>query len=128
MRRALLIGAVLSAGVYLYGCGGGGGGSTTGSTTPVLLYFTDDASIYPVVEVTIHEVNLCKDPTCTDKVNLFQSADGLSIDLTNLNGVLQYVDTSNVPAGSYPRLEIVLSQNATICDNSGVCHDARMSR
>ena len=121
MKGKILLGAILSSGLIAYNCGGGGG---SGGGYPVSLYFTDDASMYPVVEVTVYEVSLCNDPACQSRVQLFQDTNGMTIDLTNLNGVLRYIDTATVPEGSYPRLEVVLSQQATICDNSGQCHDA----
>jgi len=74
--------------------------------------------------VTIYEINLCKDPVCSEKVSLFSDPNGITIDLTDLNGVLQYIDTVNVPEGNYPRLEIILDQKAQICDNSGTCNEA----
>ncbi|GEM_PF-851983 len=119
-ERLLLMGAILGVGILAYSCGGGSGTSTT----PVALYFTDDASIYPVVEITYYEVNLCQDPACTNKVNLFSDQNGVTVDLTNLNGVLQYIGSANVPEGSYPRLEVILARDATICDNSGNCYNA----
>ncbi len=128
MKKLVLLGAIFGSGLLAYNCGGGGGVDTTSSETSgssaVSLYFTDDASVYPVVEVTVYEVSLCSDPSCQNKIQLFQDTNGIVIDLTNLNGVLQYIDTTTVPEGSYPRLEVVLSQQATICDNSGQCHDA----
>ncbi len=121
MGKKILMSAGLIVGALLYSCGGGGGGDTT----PVSLYFTDaPASNFPVVEVTVYEVSLCSDPACNDKVNLFSDPNGIKVDLTDLNGVLQYVDTVNIPQGSYSRLEIILDQKARICDNTGTCNDA----
>ncbi len=119
-KKTVLLSAVFAGGVLLSACGGGG----SGSSSPISLYFTDDASMYPVVNVTVYEVSLCSDPACQNKVQLFQNTNGLTVDLTNLNGVLQYIDTTTIPEGSYPRLEVVLSQQANICDNNGQCHDA----
>ncbi len=122
MVKKLLLPAVVSAVLLAYSCGGG---STSGDSAPVSLYFTDaPANLFPVVEVTVYEVNLCSDPACTDRVNLFSDPNGVTIDLTDLNGVLQYIDTVNIPQGSYARLEIVLDQKARICDNSGTCSEA----
>ncbi len=121
MGKKKLLTAVFGAGMIAYSCGGG----TSGDSTPVSLYFTDaPASSFPVVEVTVYEVNLCRDPACTEKVALFSDQNGVTIDLTDLNGVLQYIDTVTVPEGNYTRLEIVLDQNARICDSTGTCNDA----
>ncbi|ADC88761.1 hypothetical protein Thal_0124 [Thermocrinis albus DSM 14484] len=107
--------------VFAAGCGGGGGGSSSGS---VPLYFTDDASIYPSVTVKVYQVNLCSDNNCNTKVNLYDNQNGLAVDLAKLNGVLQYINTANVPQGTYNRLEIILDKNLTITDPDGINHDA----
>ncbi|MFN4013272.1 MAG: DUF4382 domain-containing protein [Aquificaceae bacterium] len=45
------------------------------------------------------------------------------MDLSKLNGVLQYINTTNVPQGTYNRLEVILDKNLTIVDN-GTSHPA----
>lgn len=124
MKKVMLLGALFGAGAVFYSCGGGGGTTSQTDSSTVALYFTDDASMYPVVEVTVHEVNLCKDPKCSNKVNLFADGQGITINLSELSGVLQYIDSANIPQGEYSRLEIILSKNAVICDSSGQCHSA----
>ncbi len=110
VKKLILSTAILAGGAFWASCGGGGAGSS-----PVALYFTDvPGDQFSSVEVTVYEVNLCKDPACTDKVNLFRDTSGVKVDLKKLSAVLQYVDTVNIPAGNYSRLEIVLGQNVTI--------------
>jgi len=122
-KKILMMGAIFGAGIFAYNCGGGESGA--GESGTISLYFTDaPADMYPVVEVTVYEANLCRDATCTDKVNLFSDPNGIVIDLTNLNGILQYIDTANIPQDTYSRLEIILAQRATICDNTGTCNPA----
>lgn len=105
----------------LISCGGGGGGTATG---PVALYFTDDASVYPSINVKVYEVNLCSDNQCQQRVNLFSNQSGLNLDLAKLNGILQYINTANIPQGTYNRLEVVMDKSLTITDNNSQQHDA----
>lgn len=119
--RKLLGSAVL--GLWFLGSCGGGGSSN--QSAPLSLYFTDDMSIYSSVKVKVYEVNLCSDNQCQQKVNLFSSQQGLEVDLAKLNGVLQYINTSNIPQGTYSRLEVVMDKNLEITDNQ--THQAQFS-
>jgi len=76
------------------------------------------------VVVKVYEVNLCSERTCQNKVNLFTSQNGLEIDLAKLNGVLQYINTAEIPQGTYNRLEVVMDKNLTITDNDSQQHQA----
>jgi len=76
------------------------------------------------VLVKVYEVNLCSDNQCQNKVNLFTNQQGLEVDLSKLNGILQYINTANIPQGTYNRLEVILDKNLTIIDGSGVYHPA----
>ncbi len=122
----ILFGA-MALGSLLAACGGGGGsaGSATGQTNGVSLFFTDDpATKFSSVTVTVYEVNLCSDNSCNNKVSLFSSTQGLEVDLSKLNGILQYINTANIPQGTYNRLEVVMGKNLTIVDASGNSHPA----
>ncbi len=57
-------------------------------------------------------------------MNLFTSQQGLEVDLSKLNGILQYISTANIPQGTYNRLEVVMDRNLKIVDSSGQSHDA----
>lgn len=129
MKKVML--GLISSALLLNACGGGGSsstgvssGSSGSSTSAVSLYFTDDASIYPAVNVKVYEVNLCSDNQCNQKVNLFKDQNGLTTNLAKLNGVLQYINTSNIPQGTYNRLEVIMDQKLTITDQQNVNHDA----
>ncbi len=126
MLEAVLVVIVVSLGFLFVACGGGsgtgGGGSQTGS---VSLYFTDTpADVYSSVLVKVYEVNLCSDYQCQNKVNLFTNQQGLEVDLSKLKGILQYINTSNIPQATYNRLEVVMDKNLTIVDGSGNSHAA----
>ncbi len=126
MRKwiSMLIGlvVVILSGLFFTACGGGGGGTQTGS---VSLFFTDSpANVYSSVLVKVYEVNLCSDNQCQNKVKLFTNQQGLEVDLSKLNGILQYINTANIPQETYNRLEVILDKNLTIIDGSGVSHSA----
>lgn len=126
MRKwiSMLIGlvVVILSGLFFTACGGGGGGTQTGS---VSLFFTDSpANVYSSVLVKVYEVNLCSDNQCQNKVKLFTNQQGLEVDLSKLNGILQYINTANIPQETYNRLEVILDKNLTIIDGSGVSHPA----
>jgi hypothetical protein len=124
MRREWILAGVCA---LIFSCGGGGGGSSGGSpsgSSSVSLYFTDDASNYPEILVKVYEVNLCSDNACQQKVSLFTSQQGLEVDLAKLNGVYQYITTTNIPQGTYNRLEVVMDKNLTITDQSNQQHQA----
>jgi hypothetical protein len=104
---------------FVFSCGGGGGGSSSSGSSSVSLYFTDDASVYPEILVKVYEVNLCSDNVCQQKVSLFTNQQGLQVDLAKLNGVYQYITTTNIPQGTYNRLEVVMDKNLTITDQNG---------
>jgi hypothetical protein len=109
---------------FVFSCGGGGGSGGSGGSSPsgsgsVSLYFTDDASMYPEILVKVYEVSLCSDNACQQKVSLFTSQQGLQVDLAKLNGVYQYITTTNIPQGTYNRLEVVMDKNLTITDQNG---------
>uniref|UniRef100_A0A7C5WY51 DUF4382 domain-containing protein n=1 Tax=Thermocrinis ruber TaxID=75906 RepID=A0A7C5WY51_9AQUI len=112
----------------IFSCGGGGdgvgGGSSSSGTSSVSLYFTDDASMYPEILVKVYEVNLCSDHACQQKVSLFTSQQGLQVDLAKLKDVYHYINTTNIPQGTYNRLEVVMDKNLTITDQSGQQHQA----
>jgi hypothetical protein len=121
MRREWILAGLCA---FVFSCSGGGGGSSSSGSSSVSLYFTDDASVYPEVLVKVYEVNLCSDNVCQQKVNLFTSQQGLQVDLAKLNGVYQYMNTTNIPQGTYNRLEVVMDKNLTITDQGGQQHQA----
>jgi hypothetical protein len=123
MRKEWIL-AGFCALIFSCGGGGGGGGSSSSGTSSVSLYFTDDASVYPEILVKVYEVNLCSDNLCQQKVSLFTNQQGLQVDLAKLNGVYQYITTTNIPQGTYNRLEVVMDKNLTITEQNGQQHQA----
>ncbi|NPB06105.1 MAG: DUF4382 domain-containing protein [Aquificae bacterium] len=128
-KKALLASALFISSIVAYNCGGGGGGgdatATTGTTTatvPLSVYVTD-APVDPtkdisVLETTVYEVYLCEsvDPNagCVNPVQVFSDANGVTVDLTNLEDVLHFIDTSQVPEGTYGGLMVVVSKTGTV--------------
>jgi hypothetical protein len=116
MRREWMLAGLCA---FVFSCGGGGGGGSPSGSSTVSLYFTDDASMYSEILVKVYEVSLCSDNACQQKVSLFANQQGLQVDLAKLNGVYQYITTTNIPQGTYNRLEVVMDKNLTITDQNG---------
>ncbi|MEJ5339399.1 MAG: DUF4382 domain-containing protein [Aquificaceae bacterium] len=96
-------------------CGGGGGGSPTIRAD---LYITDaQENTYQSVIVRIYEINLCSDNACQSKINLFTNQQGVEIDLKRLENVMQYLNTGDIPQGTYNRLEVILDKNLSVDNN-----------
>ncbi len=113
-RKVLIGGALLTSALYLYSCGG-----TSSSPQNVDLYLTDaPATDFPSIVVNVKEVSLCNTGTNTCH-SLYKSSTGINVDLTQLNGVMHYVGSSTVPSGNYNRLQVRISQSATVVDNQG---------
>ena len=118
MKHLVVIIGLMMA-VMVHGCSDNGGGGA------VPLYVTDaPGDQFPRVEITLFDVNLCDDHLCEQTVNLFHSDTGLVINLTGLDGVLQYITTATVPGGTYNRLELILGNTATITDDTAATHPA----
>ncbi len=121
-KKFLLISAVLGAGVLAYSCGGGGGTTVSdntgaGGTVTIASYITDaPASQFPVFEATLYSIKLCNDTGCQ---TIFSDQNGMTVDLTELRGVMRYLGTSQIPAGTYSRVEIEVSSTVNAVDNNG---------
>lgn len=119
-KKKLLAFAVLGAGLVVYGCGGGGSstsGPTVGNTAGLATYITDaPADQFPVFEVTLYEIRLCNNTGCQV---LFSDSNGMSVDLTELEGVMRYLGTSNIPAGVYTSIEVDIANSVRVVDNNG---------
>ncbi len=113
-RKVLIGGALFTSALYFYSCGG-----TSSSPQNVDLYLTDaPATDFPSIVVNVKEVSLCNTGTNTCH-SLYKSSTGINVDLTQLNGVMHYVGSSTVPSGNYNRLQVRISQSATVVDNQG---------
>ena len=110
----------------LVACGGSGSGDS--GNTRVAVYVTDaPGDVYSGVNVTLYDLRLCHDARCADTVSLFHSDAGLTLPLHELDGVLQYLNTVEIPAGSYNRLEAILDRDLSIADAGGVVHPAQFA-
>jgi len=124
-KKALLAGAIFLSSIVAYNCGGGGGGSEitlTPSGSTLDLYVTD-APINPstdisVLEATVYSVYLCESVNpiegCINPVQIFSDPNGLTVDLTNLEDVLHFVDRSQVPDGTYGGIMVVVSKTGNV--------------
>lgn len=121
-RAAVVAGALAGS---LVACGGSGDDS---GNTRVSVYVTDaPGDVYAGVNVTLYDLRLCHDARCADTVSLFHSDAGLTLPLHELDGVLQYLNTVEIPAGSYNRLEAILDRDLTIADAGGGVHPAQFA-
>lgn len=103
---------IILAGLF-YACGGGGGGTQSGT---VALYLTDDISDYQQVTATVNKVQLLKTGSTTTCVIL---ADPVTVDLTNLAGVMQLVNVSSCPAVPYNRIHIEFAKAVELTNEAG---------
>jgi len=81
------------------------------------VYITDapaDINLLSSLEVTLYSIDLCRDTACNDTVNVFSSNTGVTIDLTNLEGVLHYIDTAQVPQEQFQAMKIEVAQSETV--------------
>jgi hypothetical protein len=109
---ALIAGALMLVGL-LYSCGGGGASSDTGT---VALYVTDDIADYQQVSATINSVQLRH--TGTGAVcDVFTGP--LTVDLTNLDGVLQLIDVTACRAVPYNRIHIEFAKSVELTSAAG---------
>jgi hypothetical protein len=121
MKRLLfpILASSIIAATLLYACSGGGGG--TGGTLPasgagtttgsVGLYLTDDMSMYSQVTATVNKVQLIH-------TGLGRSCDLLtfpvSVNISNMAGIMQLVDVSQCPAGPYNRYRILFDKSVQL--------------
>jgi len=118
-KKALIGGVTLTSALLIYSCGG-----TSSSPQNVDLYLTDaPATDFPSIIVNVKEISLCNTGTGTCH-SLYKSSTGINVDLTQLDGVMHYVGSATVPSGSYNRLQVRLSQSATVVDNNGNQNEA----
>ena len=125
-KKALLAGAIFVSSILAYNCGGGGGGTTADSGT-LSVYLTDAPPAgLSVLELSVYKVELCKDANCTQTEVVFSNPNGVSVDLTNLEGTLLYLETENVPAGQYSGVKITTS-NRGVAVYQGVVGDVSIN-
>jgi hypothetical protein len=120
MKRFLfpaLTSSIIAA-ALLYACSGGGGGGgaflTNGANSmkgTVGMYLTDDMSLYTQVTATVERVQLLKTGTGTS-CDLLTSP--VSINISNMAGIMQLVDVTQCPPGSYNRFSMQFDQAVSL--------------
>ncbi len=121
-RRILILASagifvLLSAAMLLYSCGGGGGSA---STATVALYVTDDMSGYQQVNATINRIDLVNTGS-GNSCNVFTGP--LTLDISNLAGIMQLIDVGSCPAVPYNRIHIEFAKSVALMDASGNTSD-----
>ena len=105
---------IFAAAITFYACGGGGGGGGGGMTSGSLaLYVTDDMSNFKQVTTTLNKVQLINTGTSTICDVL---TNPVSLDITNLSSVLQLLNVSTCPSGTYNRIHLEFSKGVAVTD------------
>ncbi|NOZ26283.1 MAG: DUF4382 domain-containing protein [Nitrospirae bacterium] len=111
-RMVVLVTLLLAVAGLLYSCGGG---DTTTRTASV--YITDDVTdAYDQVIVTIYKVEFVN-AVDNSVVTAFESAEGLTYDLSELSGVLEKLGT--LPEGSYSAVRVTVGEELLLVDKAG---------
>jgi Domain of unknown function (DUF4382) len=108
---------VLALSLILWGCGGGGSNGQGGGTGTLHVSLTDAAACgFDEVNVTVSKVRVHQSSNADENEAGWSDIDLLSpqkIDLTSLvNGVLQDLGQTALPAGHYTQLRLVLVPNS----------------
>jgi Domain of unknown function (DUF4382) len=99
--------------VLLYSCGGSGGGSSSGK---VSLFLADDISDYQQVTATITAIQLLNTGS-GDSCTILTAP--VTVDITNLAGVMQLVDVSSCPAVPYNRIHMEFAKTVNLMNAAG---------
>ncbi|MDA8098402.1 MAG: DUF4382 domain-containing protein [Nitrospiraceae bacterium] len=103
-----LVSTLMLVGGLLYSCGGSGSGIPSG---PVALFLTDDISDFQQVTATVNRVDLIHTGT-NASCNVFTGP--VTVDITNLSGVMQLISLTNCAAGPYNRIHIEFAKSVTL--------------
>lgn len=117
--KPLACAAALGSALLLAACGGGGGGGSVATTVPegtVRLALTDAPSCgYDHVYVTVERVRMHKSDGAADSEGGWEEivlATPKRLDLLELtNGTLEELGQTDVPAGTYSQIRLVLAAN-----------------
>lgn len=112
MKKALLIGAVLSTTTYLYSCGGGSGGTGSGTVG----FFVTDAHLdrFDQMDVTIYEVRL-ENPSQNLSCVLFTDANGgYQMNIVTVQNTMRFIDTTSCASGTYTQLVIEMDKSVIV--------------
>jgi hypothetical protein len=110
MKKLILAALVVVLPFFYYACDGGNGEGLSGT---VPLYLTDDLGDYKQVLATLNGVELVHIGTGTS-CTLLTGPEG--VDIANLDGVLQFLDTSECPVRPYNRVRITFDQAVDLVD------------
>ncbi len=116
MKKLILAAVVLSLPFFYYACGGGSGNGGDGATGTVPLYLTDDMGGFKQVLVTLNSAQLVHTGTSTT-CDLLSEPE--SLDIANLAGVLQLLDTTECPEQPYNRVQIGFAKAVGLMDQNG---------
>ena len=111
-KKTAMAAVLLLTGVIMYACGSSNDGGGTGS---VSLYVTDDLGDYKQVNATLNDVQLVHTGTGLT-CDLLDEPQNL--DIANLHEVVQYVDTTDCPAGQYNRIHIEFEEAVGLVNNA----------
>jgi len=103
---------VLATGVLLNSCSSGGNSTPLSS---IALYVTDDLAGYKQVITTINKIDL-KHTGSGASCNVFTGP--LTLDIANLTGVMQLIDTASCPAVPYNRIHLEFGRNVALMDQA----------
>jgi hypothetical protein len=124
MKRFLfpaLTSSIIAA-ILLYACSGGGGGGaylTNGANSTkgtVGVYLTDDMSLFTQVSATVERVQLLNTGTGASCDLLYGP---VSVNISNMAGIMQLVDVAQCPSGPYNRYRIEFDKGVELMDPSG---------
>ena len=118
MKKVLLAGAIFGS-FLVYNCGGGGGGTvdSTSNSQSLDAYLTDapiKGNQVDALEVKLYKVELCGDNECGQSKVIFENQNGITLDLTKLEGTLHYLGTIQVPNNTYKAVRLEISQQGTV--------------
>lgn len=116
MKKLILTAVVLALPLFYYACGGGSGNGGNVATGTVPLYLTDDMGGFKQVLVTLNSVQLVHTGTSTTCDLLTEPE---SLDIANLAGVLQLLDTTECPVQAYNRIHIGFEKAVGLMDQNG---------
>lgn len=117
MKKLILaIGLFALIGVF-YACGGS---DSSGQTGTVALYVTDDIGHYKKVTTTLNLLQL-RHTVTNVSCDLLSGSE--TVDIVNLEEVLQLLDNSDCPAQSYNRVRVEFNRVVNLMDENGVTDD-----
>jgi len=120
IAQLILMMTCLAAMAILAGCGGGGGSASSGTngTSTLSVYVTDKfGDAYKQVLLTLYSVDLSTDGTTY--TNVYSESGGQTLDLKALATVAQFLNSIQVPAGTYTKAKITFSDHVTLVANDG---------